>query len=33
MENIALNMNLADSLVAADSEGCERFRKDVRGSV
>lgn len=33
MEKIALNMNLTDLLVAADSEGCERFRKDIRGSV
>lgn len=33
MEKIALNMNLADLLVAADSERCERFREDIRGSV
>lgn len=33
MEKIALKMNSADLLVAADSERCERFRKDVRGSV
>lgn len=33
MEKIAFNMNLADLLVAADSERCERFRKDLRDSV
>lgn len=33
MGKIALNMNLADLLVAADSERCGRFRKDLRGSV
>lgn len=33
MEKIALNMNLADLLVAADSEGCEIFSKNIRDSV